>query len=191
MSKDLPSPEMLRKLLRYEPETGKLYWRERNPGMFKGKGAQQRGYCTGWNSVYSCKEAFKSVDKDGYFYGVIFDRAHRSHRVIWAIYNGEWPADQIDHINGVRNDNRIVNLRVVSGTENQMNRRINSNNTSGSSGVRFRNGNRPWIAQIKVGNRCLHLGCFAEKADAVCARVEAERKYGFHENHGKDGRKLR
>lgn len=100
MEKPLPTPELLRKLLRYEPDTGKLYWRERTPDMFEDGRMTARQKCRVWNGKFVGREALKSVTSFGYKFGEINGCRHRAHRVIWAISNGEWPTNQIDHING-------------------------------------------------------------------------------------------
>ena len=107
------------------------------------------------------------------------------HRLAWAIYYGEWPKDQIDHINGIRGDNRIANLRSVSNQENSKNRRRSSNNTSGYMGVSFHKGSRKWQSYICVDGKFIFLGKFADKEDAIIKRKTAERDYGFHQNHNR------
>ncbi len=91
----------------------------------------------------------------------------------------------IDHINGDRGDNRISNLRVVTSTENNRNKAINKNNTSGVTGVTWSKSRRKWIAQIHIGKIGKALGGFDRVEDAIAARKNAETRYGFHENHGR------
>lgn len=181
---DLPTPEELRKLLRYEPDTGKLFWRARSVALFSSTGRRSANHaCALWNSRFAGKEAFTADDGGGYKSGGIFCRLHRAHRVIWALHHDEWPTHEIDHINGVKDDNRIVNLRDVSHIENSRNTRRSSNNTSGHMGVGWNKARGKWEARIKVG-RQIYLGLFDVFEDAVAARKAAEIKYGFHENHG-------
>ena len=182
---ELPTPEELRKLLRYEPDTGKLFWRERTPDMFEDGKQSADTACRQWNTRRAGKEAFTTDSGTGYRQGRIFTRAYLAHRVIWAMAHNEWPEEQIDHINGVRDDNRIENLRSVSNSENSKNQKLSSANTSGHMGVYWLPKTRKWLAQIKVNGRGLHLGHYTEKDDAVAARKAAEAKYGFHENHGR------
>ena len=182
---DLPAPEEIRKLLRYEPDTGKLYWLERTPDLFEdGKQSAER-VCVSWNTRYAGKEAFTADRGTGYRHGKIFNRDYFAHRVIWAMTHDEWPADQIDHINGVRDDNRLENLRSVSHAENLKNQKVRSDNNSGHVGVIWRPNRFKWEAQIRVDNRLVYLGRFFSKDDAIAARKAAEVKYGFHENHGR------
>ena len=88
-----PSPDLLRELLRYEPDTGKLFWRERPIEMFTAD-----RHMNAWNARYKNHEAFTADDGKGYRQGKIFNKATKAHRVIWTIHYGAWPDDQIDHI---------------------------------------------------------------------------------------------
>lgn len=160
MTQKLLSPCELQELLHYDPENGRLFWRD-------GSG-----------------EAFTSVDTKGYRRGTILGRRIRAHRVIWALVHGEWP-EQIDHINGDRQDNRLRNLRNVLSCENQRNMRRPSNNTSGIIGVSFFTASRRWRAHISFGGVQHHLGYFATKEEAAEARRRAEREFGYHPNHGR------
>lgn len=114
------TPEILRQLLRYEPETGKLFWLERGPKWFSDKPVGQQHNANAWNAKYAGKEAFTSVGFNGYRQGSVFRQGMNLHRVAWAIHHGEWP-DHIDHINRDRLDNRICNLRSVTKAENAKN----------------------------------------------------------------------
>lgn len=170
---ELPSPELLRQLLRYEPETGKLFWLPRD--------------CTSrrFNSQYAGKEALYCINNKGYPHGSIMAHRYNAHVVIWAITHGAWPSGQIDHINGVKTDNRLVNLRHVSAAENQRNMKRPINNTSGIVGVGWCAGKRKWRASINVNDRTRHIGYFSDIADAATARKAAEVEYGYHPNHGR------
>ena len=121
--RELPSPELLRKLLRYEPETGKLFWRKRPPDMFP---RESRGLS--WNTRYAGAEAFKDKHERGYKRGSIFGKTFRAHRAIWAMVHGHWPPEDVDHINGDTSDNRLENLRAVSRQENLKNQRLSKTN---------------------------------------------------------------
>ena len=182
--KQLPSPETLRQLLRYEPETGKLYWLPRNVTMFKDCRSREAA-CNCWNTKYAHNEAFTSVSTAGYHHGTLGDRTHRAHRIIWAIVHGEWPANLIDHINGARADNRLVNLRVVTNRENARNKMRHSNNASGVNGVSWDPRESKWYAYITIGKRMFGLGRFSNFNEAVEVRKDAEKELGFHANHGR------
>lgn len=161
--------DILRKLLDYNPENGKLFWKSRGINDF--------------DSEYANKEAFTSVNSLGYIQGEILGKNYKAHRVAWAIYHGHWP-ENIDHINGIKTDNRILNLREVSNSQNSKNMKRYSTNTSGVTGVR-QIGNGSFQATICVNRKRITLGSFKELKDAIKARKEAEILYGFHENHGR------
>lgn len=84
---------------------------------------------------------------------------------------------EIDHINGNPRDNRLINLRVVTRTQNMRNTRINKNNTSGVKGVSWYTSRNKWCAAIEIGRRKIHLGLFESIDDAIKAREDAAIKY--------------
>ena len=178
-----PSPELLNLLLRYEPEAGKLFWRNRPVWMFVNGMQSALHACNKWNSRYTGKHAFTTAN-NGYRHGDIFGRKYYAHRVIWAMYYGEWPQYQIDHINHVRLDNRVVNLRAVSRQDNMRNSSISQANTSGFTGVHWNKALKKWSAAINTNGNDVHLGLFHNLSDAIDARSAANIKYGFHKNHG-------
>lgn len=169
--KILPTPEELRQLLRYEPETGKLYWKERPASMFKTK--QSHGT---WNTRFAGKEAFTAVGNHGYRVGRVNYKLLLAHRVIWAIHYGEWPEDQIDHIDGDRLNNRIGNLREATNSENNRNRGIGESNTSGFKGATWVSRRKAFQAQIYVDRRNIFLGYHATAEAAHAAYCEAAKK---------------
>jgi hypothetical protein len=179
--KALPSPEVLRQLLRYEPETGKLFWKERPPELFASKRA-----CSVWNARYPGTEALSYVDSHGYKMGAVLSMRHaKAHRVIFAIHFGEWPSGHIDHIDGDRANNRIENLRSVSHAENQRNMGWNRRNRSGTLGVFYLTSCDRWWAYIGSGPTRRTIGYFDRIEDARAARILEESRSGFHPNHGK------
>jgi hypothetical protein len=179
MSINLPSPEVMRKLLRYDEDTGKLFWNARTPDMFSSGYRSSVGNCRNWNARHAGKEAFTSVSK-GYLVGSVFKVKMKSHRVVWAIVNGVWPKNQIDHIDGNRSNNKIDNLREVTNLENHRNMKKSCSNGSGYMGV-YKHGER-W--RVKICNK--HIGVFDDLEQAIDARLIAQRQYGFHPNHGRD-----
>lgn len=108
---------------------------------------------------------------------------YRSHRLAWLYMTGEWP-NRIDHINRVRSDNRWENLRSVTSLENQRNLPKMKSNTSGVTGIHWDKSRCKWKADITLHNKTKYLGRFDDKFEAICARKSAERRYGFHYNHG-------
>lgn len=175
----VPSPETLRDLLRYEPETGRLYWKARPREMF----GTEHHWKT-WNTRFADKEAM-TANTLGYLCGNINYVRHQAHRVAWAIYYGEWPEGDIDHINLIRSDNRISNLRLATKSENLRNIRRFSSNTSGYKGVSLHKKTGRWVARISTGTKYKHLGLFDDKEDARAAYMDAARKHhGEFLNYG-------
>lgn len=105
LPQDLPSVEYLRECFDYDPETGILTWKERPRSHF----STDAGHKT-FNSQVAGTPVRKK-ERDGYLTLGINKRFLRAHRVAWAIYYGQWPTDQLDHINLNKSDNRIVNLK--------------------------------------------------------------------------------
>lgn len=175
-AKELPDPEYLRQRFRYEPETGKLYWRElpRTVG----------NWAASWNTRYAGREAF-TADMRGYRQGRVDGQNLLAHRIVWAIYTGAWPAAEIDHINGDRADNRIVNLRAADRSENNRNTAVRRSSVTGVVGVTWDSQTSSYRAQIKTQGRLIYLGRFHSLREAKAVRKQAEVKYGFHPNHGR------
>jgi hypothetical protein len=121
----------------------------------------------------------------GYIRIVIDKQKHYAHRLAWLYVYGSLPELTIDHIDGNTSNNRIENLRCVTHKQNMMNVKKHSSNTSGFTGVTFSKSKLKWVAQIGVDGKGKFLGCFYSKIDAAIARIEANSKYGFHENHGR------
>lgn len=143
--KQLPCPTLLRQLLTYDPDTGKLFWRYR-PNALKQ-----------WNTRHAGKEAFTYIDAYGYCIGTLQKAGLKAHRVIWAMEKGHWPKHDIDHINGCRSDNRLNNLRHATRAQNLSNRKAITG-VSGYKGVKPL-GNR-WVASYSKMNKSIHVGCY-------------------------------
>jgi hypothetical protein len=184
--RSLPSPEVLRQLLRYDPETGKLFWLPRSVEWFE-DGMHSAEHCMGkWNSKNAGNEAFTAYLK-GYRQGQIFNHRYYAHRVIWLMIVGELPA-QIDHLNGNRGDNRWRNLRAASASMNSRNSARRLDNKSGMSGVSWARREQRWRARINdIEGKEVYLGYFKSFEDAVSARKSAELMHGYHVNHGRRG----
>lgn len=182
-AKRMPSARLLRRLIDYDPHTGEMRWKERPVWMFSDNKNGRRGNAATWNSRYAGKRAMGCENGNGYLVGPLLSKNYLAHRVAWAIYHGRAPNKKIDHQNGVRSDNRIENLRTVDDFANAQNMSLSKANRSGATGVSIA-GNQ-WVARIRANGRQYHLGLFTLFDDALAARKAAERKYGFHPNHGR------
>jgi len=176
--------ELLHRLVRYEPETGKLFWKPRTPEMFKSGSVSSESICDLWNKNFAGAEALNADHGDGYKHGSLMGKKCLAHRVVWFLHHGSWPDDQVDHINGDRSDNRIENLRAVSNLVNGRNRRKSVRNSSGITGVYWCPEQSKWRASICVDGKLKHLGRFDTIEAAASARKRAEMVNSFHPNHG-------
>jgi hypothetical protein len=147
--------EEAQRRLAYDPETGRLTWKVLR------------------NSLRIGEEA-KSLDVAGYVQVNVAGTVFKGHRLAWLIHYGEWPSDHIDHINGIRNDNRIANLRVVSGTINTQNKRkAMPSSKTGVLGV-VKVGSR-YQANIHRNKKKYYLGTYDTPEEAHGVYVLAKR----------------
>lgn len=176
--KPLPSQEVLRQLLKYEPDTGKLFWLARKPGATDDPRGPQWA-ANRFNSTCAGKEAFTYSDRRGYRHGKFMGVKYQAHRIIWKMVNGVDP-DTIDHINGDPSDNRISNLRNCSNSENGRNYEKLRKGSSRYRGVSWASRDKWWVAQISNGNGGkISLGRFSCEEAAAKAYDQAAR-----ERHG-------
>jgi hypothetical protein len=149
----------LQSKLHYEPETGIFTWLKNN---------KQAGY----------------KNKKGYIVININKKIYRAHRLAW-VYMYKTISGCIDHINTITTDNRIVNLRMATLSQNGFNRQLNKNNKSGVKGVYWNSQSKKWIAQLKVNKNKITFGCFSDIELAKIAINEARIKYhGEFANNG-------
>lgn len=154
--------ERLREILHYDPETGVFTWAVRIARCV------QQGWVAGGVSNFGYR--IIRVDKITYV----------GHRLAWLYMTGEWPTDEIDHRNGIRDDNRWVNLREATAKQNRENRNKAPSNTSGVRGVTWDKARGKWHPLIKHHGKMIHLGRFDSFDDAVAARKNAEQQYFTH-----------
>lgn len=184
-TKILPPKETLLQLLRYDPETGKLFWRKRPIEWFADGKQSATWNAHIWNGKNAGTEALATATPTGHKYGSIDKVKMYAHRVIWKMIHDEDAAD-IDHINGNPADNRLENLRNVPHIDNGRNMKRRKNNTSGHNGIYWSKPHGKWCASINVDYRKKHIGLFDSLEDAIEARKAAEAKHGFHTNHGRE-----
>ncbi|MGV8823023.1 HNH endonuclease signature motif containing protein [Methylibium petroleiphilum] len=154
--------QRLRELLHYDPETGvftrAIQLSPRAPAGVVVGGISPRGYVQ---------------------MGVHQAGNHVAHRLAWLYVHGCWPTGEIDHINGVKTDNRIANLRDVSRTVNQQNRvaALRTNRSTGVLGVERKPGNaaRPFLVRIRADGKRVRIGSFDTIEAASEAYIKAKR----------------
>ena len=144
------TPQHLHKILNYDANTGHFTWRVKTS-----------------RKVVVGKEA-GSTKPSGYVSIRINGRGHYAHRIAWCYVYGDWPTDEIDHINGVRGDNRIANLRQATRKQNMENR-VRPVGSSGYRGVVWLEANQKWRASSVHNRKNIYLGLFdtAEEASAM------------------------
>ncbi len=158
--------EKLEKILTYDKNSGIFTWIRSGHGIKKGSIAG-------------------SVNKTGHIRINIDKKQYQISHLARLFEYGTMPLKMIDHINGNPLDNRIVNLREASYTDNNKNKAIGKNNLSGVLGVSWFKAGNKWKAYITIDKKIIHLGYFNKFSEAVDTRKLAEVAYGFHENHGK------
>ncbi len=155
--------DTLRSWLDYDPDTGVFTWR------VKRRGTAEIG------TVAGCRR------DNGYRVISLYDRLYREHRLVWLYVHGVWPSDEIDHINGVRDDNRINNLREATRKQNSANRRkLNGDLPKGVTKHRGK-----FRAQIRIQGRVKHLGVYDTPEQAHAAYCEvAQKEFGAYHRAG-------
>ena len=146
--------EYLKSILKYNKETGIFTWLKRN------------GNIAGTLNKIS-----------GYIIISINNKNYRAHRLAWLYMTGNFPVNQMDHINRIRNDNRFENLREATNQENDFNKGEYKNNTSGYKGVFLNKEKNKWQAQIGINGKNINLGYFTNPEDASAAYETAKAKY--------------
>lgn len=150
--------DVLKSLLRYDPDTGLIYWVAKGKGMIKKKAAGTKLH-------------------SGYLGICIGPKRWQAHRIAWALHTGAWPKDQIDHINGIKTDNRACNLREATNSQNGKNLKLSKANKTGVAGVCWSERYQNYRVYIKVDHKQKYFGTFKNFDDAVKVRHEAEDRY--------------
>jgi len=148
--------EKLRELFDYNPETG-VFTRLVRMGQ-RGKAGAVVG----------------SPDTNGYLRVMVQGKKYRLHRLAFLFMEGYFPENQVDHKNGIVDDNSWENLREVSTACNQQNCKMSKNNKSGFNGVYWHKHAGKWYARIMINQKNIHIGYYATATDAAIARVKYE-----------------
>ena len=161
--------ELLRELFYYDPDTG-MFARIKKRGGYKCDIGDIAG----------------SVNAQGYIVINLKGQPRLAHRLAFLYMTGSYPKNQVDHLNHDRTDNRWCNLRDVEEVHNHRNISKRCDNTSGVTGVYWKKDKGKWRVAFQINGKQKHLGYFDDFDEAVRVRKEAENKYGYHENHGKE-----
>lgn len=153
--------DRLRDLLHYDPDTGLFIWRQSAARRIK------VGSPAG------------TVSRKGYVKIQIDRKVYSAHRLAWLYIHGRWPEHSIDHINRVRSDNRAVNLRDATDSQNARNCGIRKTNTSGYKGVSYWRKSKKWAAQIYLQGKNTLLGLFDTPEMAAEAYASAAKKHNL------------
>jgi hypothetical protein len=160
-------PTRLRELFRYDAENGELIWEMRVSNAVRS------------GTVAGCRH------RSGYWVVTMRGVQFLAHRIIWAFMTGAWPKEEIDHMNGIKDDNRWTNLRSCTRSENDQNSFRQCNNRSGYKWVFQRGGRSSWIARVQSNKRIVVKQGFKTKEAAYLAACEiAKELHGEFVNFG-------
>ncbi|TFH85262.1 hypothetical protein EQG41_18285 [Billgrantia azerbaijanica] len=176
------TPEIVRELLHYDPETGAFTWRERDRRWFK-SGRD----CRAWNTRYAGNRAGRVwIGRYGYqsrMVGLLGWKSYE-HHLAWMWMTDEPLPEQVDHKNRDGRDNRWCNLRASTVTENGRNQSLSRRNTSGTIGVTWDRRAGMWKAQCRIDGQQQNLGNFHDIEEARCVAREFRAAHGFDPGHG-------
>lgn len=156
----LPSLEEARHRYSYNPETGAL----------------TTFYAANGNKQPNARVAGSRLSS-GYWQVQHRRKFILAHRLIWFIVTGDWPVNKIDHINGDPSDNRWINLRQATHSQNMMNARLRRDNTSGHKGVHYLSKKKVFQPFIQINGRTLHAKACSTLSEAIKARAALEARY--------------
>lgn len=150
---------LLKEVLHYVPDTGVFTWRVSRGNVKAGSVA-------------------KSRNPNGYVEIKIDRRTYKAHRLAWFYMYGNIPNNlQIDHKNGVRNDNRLGNLRLATQVQQSQNVTTRNDNTSGYIGVNWHKHTHKWVARIQVEGKRIAIGYYDTPEEASEAYKKAKQEH--------------
>jgi hypothetical protein len=159
--------KQIKELLHYNPETGIFTWLERTPYMFESSETRsQNSKCNIWNSRFAGKKAGNLSKTDQYIQISLFSKNYRAHFLAYLYMTGKHLKKDIDHVNGIRNDNRWINLRPATRSQNLQNAKIPKNNTSGYKSICFDKAKGKWLVRGNLNGKQIFLGYFDNLQDA-------------------------
>ena len=161
-------------LLKYDKDTGLLFWKARNVSWFSDAELPQRS-CNTFNTRFAGTLA-GHVRKDKYIHVILLGNSYKAHRLAWLLHHKQWPTNQIDHVDGNPSNNKIDNLREATPAQNMANKRCYRNNTTGQKGVHNPEPGK-WTARIQHNNKRIVLGTFNTFEDARDAYISASSIY--------------
>lgn len=150
--------EELKEFLSYDPDTGVFVWKKVRKYAHAIHVGDEAGY----------------LNEEGYIRIKFNRKCYAAHRLAWFFYHGSMPSEYIDHINGLRNDNRISNLRDITQTDNNRSTTKPKHNKSGFVGVSWHKRAGKWASVIRVDGKNHHLGLFIDPEEAHLAYLKAK-----------------
>jgi hypothetical protein len=151
--------EQLQSILNYDQNTGLFTWIKNN------------------------KKA-GSPNKCGYIHIGINNKSYKAHRLAWLYVYGRFPLDKIDHINNIKDDNRLCNLRECTQQQNCLNSKMKKSNTSGVKGLNWHKKHKKWNVRVSLNKKRIELGLFNDFFEACCTAFSYRNKFhGEFVNH--------
>lgn len=165
--------ELFTKALNYNPITGLFTWSDN---------------VRDFNNKYYPDEIAGTINDKGY--RILTVKGHKllAHRLVFYFMTNKYPTPNqvVDHINHIKDDNSYANLRLTTIQQNNLNKTLAKNNSTGIQGVWYCQRRQQYIAQIRKKGYKRWERKFDTLGEAECARNKQLKKMKFHKNHGKE-----